>query len=432
MLNMMNRNKIVESALSLGAVQLFTLLLPTLSLPYLAKMLGADSLGKMAFALSTAQIFMVLTDYGFNISAPKEISVHRENRTKVAEIWMAVTTLRTIFAVLGILLLLALGALIPQFHEELALLLVAYVAVLGNIIFPQWLFQGLEKLRLVSIIQIVTRIIVFTGVFLIVKSPADLYWATFLQSVGTLLGGLMALPLMFRALGPATYRLPSAEALIFQLKEGWHLFLSTAAVNLYTSSNAFLLGMLAAPSVVGHFHVAEKLIRAVQMMYAPISSAVYPHVARLAVTSKEAVLDFNRKLLLLFGAAAIPACLLTFVLARFVIGKLFGDAFLAAAPVLQIFSLLPLLMVVSNILGIQTMLPFGMKAQFGKILVGAAFIDLIVFIPGVRYFGAEGAASANVLIELFVTCAMATVLRRAGCSPLTRIFESHIMKKEFS
>jgi PST family polysaccharide transporter len=164
------------------------------------------------------------------------------------------------------------------------------------------------------------------------------------------------------------------------------------------------------------------------MMYAPISNAVYPHVVRLAASDKDALFSFNRKLLAVFCVVAAPACLITFALSPFVIEILFGKAFVPAAPVLQIFSLLPFLMVLSNIFGIQTMLPLGMQSQFGKILAAAAFVDIILFIPAVRYFGAEGAAFVNVFVELFVTGAMAIVLHQTGNSLFANTFKDYKLK----
>ncbi|PXW94963.1 PST family polysaccharide transporter [Sphaerotilus hippei] len=414
-----NRKRLIENILSLGAVQLASYVLPFLSLPYLALTLGVDALGRIAFALSVAQIFVVLTDYGFNLSAPKDISVARDDPQRVSEIYCAVTLLRAGLALAGGLLLLVLTRTVPRFQEDASLLLVTYTMVLGNILFPQWLFQGLEQLKLASVFQVIARLLVFAGTFTLVHGPEDVLWAAWLQAGGTVLGGLMAVPFTLRALRGAGLRWPSKAQFHHQLQEGWHVFLSTAAINVYTSSNAFFLGLFAAPAMVGHYHVAEKLIRAVQMVFGPISNAVYPHVARLAATDEQAALRFNRRLLLRLGAAATVVTAMVWLLAPQVVARLFGPAYEPAVGVLRIFALLPLLIVASNILGIQTMLTLGMKVAFSRILLGAALVDFAVFIPAAYWFGAEGAAWANVLVELYVTVTMAVVLHGAGRSPLS-------------
>lgn len=415
----MARKKLIENMLSLGAVQLASYVLPLISLPYLARTLGADQLGRVAFALAVAQVLVVLTDYGFNLSAPKAVAVHRHEPSRVALIWCSVTLLRTVFALFGMALLLIGVLLVERLRQEWLLLFICYTTVIGNVLFPQWLFQGLEQLRVVSMVQIVARVLVFATIFVLVHSPDDLYIAAWLQSAGTLLGGLMALPHTLRALGGAHLVWPGRDMLREQLREGWPVFLSTAAINVYTSCNAFFLGLFATPAALAHYHIAEKLIRAVQMLLGPVSNAVYPHVSRLAADDPAAALRFNRRLLL--GLGGFGACITAGVLllAPWVIETLFGSSYLPAVPVLQAFAWLPLLIAVSNVLGIQTMLPLGMQHLFSRVLMSAALVDFIVFIPAAYYFGALGAAWANVAVEFYVSAAMALVLHRASCSPLS-------------
>lgn len=415
----MSKKKLIENISSLGAVQFFNLVLPLISFPYIAVKLGVNQLGHMAFALSVAQIMGVLTDYGFNLSAPKAISIYRDDPKKILQIWSAITLLRTLFALTGFVLIIILAFFFKRFHDDLQLLIIAYVMVIGNVLFPQWLFQGLEQLKVVSIIQIISRFIVFFGTFALIHKPEDVYWAVFLQSSGLLIGGVIAFPYTIKSLSGVRFNWPKKSEVQHQLIEGWHVFLSTAAINIYTTSNAFFLGLICSPTIVGYYHVAEKLIRAVQMLFAPISNAVYPYVSRLATTDRLAVLLFNHKLLIIFVTAATLFTMSIYLLAPYIVKLIFGEQFILAVPILQIFSLLPMLIVVSNIFGIQTMLPLGMQVQFSRILFFAALLDLVVFIPAVYLNGALGAAWTNVIVELFVSVSMGLILHRRDLSPLS-------------
>jgi PST family polysaccharide transporter len=424
----LRHRNIVENAAALGAVQLISLLLPLIALPYLAGRLGADALGRMAFALSIAQIAVTLTDYGFNLSAARVVALHRDEPQRLADIWCTVTVIRAGFALLG-MAAVALAALVSnRIRADIGLIALAYVMVLGNVVFAQWFFQGLQQLRLVSAIQVLARFAVFGAIFALVKSPGDLVWATFLQGAGVLLGGLLALPFVLRALKDARLRWPGHREIGLQLREGWHVFLSTAAVSLYTGANAFFLGMVASPSAVGYYHVAEKLIRAVQTLYGPISGAIYPHVSRLAREDTEGLLRFNRHIAAFIGTGAALASLGVLALAPFVVESVFGVHFAPAASILRVFAPLPLLTVLSNILGVQTMLPLGMEALFSRVLIAAAVVDVALFMPAAFLAGGIGAAGANVAVELFVTAAMAILLHRRRRNPLT--FHFHQARTE--
>ncbi|NRT56862.1 flippase [Sphaerotilus uruguayifluvii] len=415
----MARRKLIENVLSLGAVQLASHLLAFLTLPYLALRLGVDGLGRMAFALSIAQIMVVLTDYGFNLSAPKEVSIHRDDPDRLAEIWCSVTLLRVLFVLAGLMSIMLASLVVDRLSAELDLLLLAYTLVVGNVLFPQWLFQGLEQLKLVSLIQVMCRMAVLAGIFALVKGPGDTHWAVWLQSAGTLLGGLLVIPHTRRALRSGRLRWPSQQTLMHHLHDGWHVFLSTASINLYTSSNAFFLGMLTTPVQVGYYHVAEKMIKAVLTLYGPVGNAVYPHISRLVVDNPVAALAFNRRLLIRLLLAGGLVIGVGQWLAPWCVDRLFGPAYAPAVPVLQAFVWMPLFSVVAHAMGILTMIPFGLHALFSKVLVAAVVVDFIVFIPLVHFQGALGAAWANVTVECFVAMTAAVLLHRRQLNPLT-------------
>ena len=408
------RRRLLSNVMSLGAVQIFSYLLPFLSLPYLARNLGANELGRMAFALSIAQIFVIFTDYGFNLSGPKAIALAKGQKEDITAIWCVVTWLRTIFAIAGLALLTMLLPWWQAIREDWDLIYIAYLLVVGNVIFPQWLFQGLEALRFVSIVQIGARLLVFAATFCVVHHPTDVRLATALQALGPLLGGILTLPHTLRSLSASQIKLPTKSFMLYHLREGWHIFMSTAAINIYTSCNSFMLGLFVQPSTLGHYHVAEKLCKAVQMALSPISNAVYPVISRLAAENQQAVLKFNRKLLLIMGGGSLTISVAISGMAHLIVRELFGDGYGEATLLLQIMAYLPFLIAMSNVLGIQTMIPLGFKQAFSKILITAAAIDLLIFTPAVFFGGAQGAAWTNVMVELFVTLSMAYSLHRSG------------------
>jgi PST family polysaccharide transporter len=413
----MAKAKLIENAAALGLLQFVNLALPVVALPLLAHRLGQDQLGRMAFALSVAQIFVVLTDYGFSLSGPKTIALRRDDPAMITSIWAAITALRAAFTLAGILLLLILAAMFDRFARDLPLIMSAYAMVVGNILYPQWLFQGLERLKMVSAIQVGARLLAFAALFIFVKGPRDLYAATFLQASGFLLGGILSLPHTLGVLRQGKLTRPSRAELRTQLADGWHVFLSSAAVNIYTSSNAFFLGLLAPAAMVGQFHVAERVVRAIQSLYAPISNAIYPYAARLAAESPLKLIRFNGRLLAILGGGALVGSIVLFALAGWIVRLMFGDGYSISIMVLRIMAIIPLVVIVSNILGTQTLLPLGYHKTFSRILLAFALINFSIFIPLAYWFGAIGAAVANVMVEIGVTLSMAGAVYRGAGRP---------------
>lgn len=415
----MSSRRLIENILSLSALQAANYALPLLMLPYLARVLGVEKLGLMAFSIAIMQVFTVLTDYGFNLSASREASILRDAPDKLSRLFVSVSTLRMAFMLAGFVLLAALVQAIPRLGDDAALYLASYVLVVGNALFPLWLFQGLEQLKLASLVQIASKLVTLIAVFVLVNTPEDVIMAVFLQGAGNLLAALIIMFWIPRALGHAKLGIPKYSELKEQIIQGWHVFISTAAINIYTNSNTLILGIITNPAMVGLYHVAEKIVRAVQFIFNPISQAVYPHVSKLAQDSPEAALTFNRRLMRWAGALALLASITLFLLAPWGIELLFGEDYSQATPILQIMTPLPFLIVISNILGIQTMLAFGLKKSFSRILISASLLNLGLFIPLAKLYQAHGAALANVIVEIVVTLSMLAVLHKHNLNPLT-------------
>lgn len=418
----MAKKQLIENALAMSVAQLISLGLPLLALPYLAINLGPDQLGRVAFALSVAQIILILTDYGFNLSAPKSIAVHRDNPKKISEIWCEITLIKFALSLIGLLIIAVSTLFFEKAKNEFWLFIAAYSMVIGNVIFPQWLFQGLEQVKIISLIQVLSRLIVFVAIFILVKTKEDIYWATFLQSAGYLLGGILAFPCTMRALKGGQLKWPIISAIKLQLRDGWHIFLSMAANGVYSNGNVFFLSFFVTQNTLAQYHVAEKIIRAVQMMYVPISNSIYPHVSRLATSNPTSAIRFNQKLLVTLGGGATVISLLILIIGPYFIEIFFGKNYEEASIILQVFSGLPILIILSNILGMQTMLPFGMESNFSRILLIAAVFDMLIFIPAAYWFGAIGAAWANMAVELFIVVCTACILHSTNKNPLNLSF----------
>jgi PST family polysaccharide transporter len=190
------------------------------------------------------------------------------------------------------------------------------------------------------------------------------------------------------------------------------LFISQASVSLYTNTNVFLVGLLAGNLQAGYFSAAEKLIRAAQGLIAPLSQAVFPHVNVLAARSHDLALRFTSRMLLWTGTIALSATFIFFVFARSVASLCFGNAATESAPIIRWIAFLPFLVAVSNVLGVQTMIPFGLDKQFSRILIVSGFINVSLAIPLIRIFAAQGAGASVLCTEIIVTTTMIFVLHR--------------------
>lgn len=413
----MKLNKLTENAIALVLVQLVNLVLPLLAVPYLARVLGAENLGHIVFATSIAQILVILTDFGFNLSASRDIALYKDNINKIYQIWSSVMIVKFILSLLGFILIIISNFIFERIQENFLLYVLAYTAVIGNLIYPQWLFQGLEKLKYVSFIQIISRILVFILLLIFVKHENDIYWAIFLQSAGGLFAGIILLPNTIKILSNANKDVPVLSEIISHMKNSWIIFIPNIFGNLYLSCNTFFLGLLLSPTLVANYYVAEKMIRAAISLCSPISTALFPQQVRNFNSSKEQALQSTMSVTYILLGLFFIGSLITYFFAEYFVVLLFGTEFVEAGYLLKIFSPLPILVMLSIIFANLIMIPAGLERTFSKIIMYSSIINIIAFIVLVYYLSSLGAVLANILVELIICLSMFVVLIKTDNNP---------------
>jgi PST family polysaccharide transporter len=407
------RRKLIGNMFWLYTLQGLNYVIPLAVLPYLVRVLGVERYGMVAFAQSLAQGFIFVTDYGFNLSATKQISRAQHDQAEVSRIFWAVMTVKGAFFLLGMVILTAMLVTVPRFHADTLTYAIAYVAVLGSVLFPLWLFQGAEQMRYISVVSGGAKLLAALLLFFVVRGPSDYRLAIAAQSGGLLLAGVAGFWVALARFKISFHR-PSHRDLQQMVREGWHLFISNAAGMLYAANNVFLVGLIAGNVEAGYFSAAEKTVRGVQGLLTPATQAIYPHVSILAAESRQRAARFVRKTLIWMGLMSLAPSVLLLAFARPVALLLFGSAAQGSIAPLRWIALLPVILTISSVLGTQIMIPFGLERQLSRIYVTTGLASILPLLASIHYFGATGGAAAILIIETYIIVAIWTSLKRHG------------------
>jgi PST family polysaccharide transporter len=408
----MGRNpSLRKNIAALLAVQIASYAPPLVTLPWLTRVLGPANFGRLSFCTAVTGYFVLFADYGFNLSATRQIAVHWDDRVGRSRIFWNTITVKAILALAGFPVLLLLTVCARHLGEERTLLVINYLTVLGTVLTPTWYFMGTERQAILSGITIAVRVISIPAVFLLVRSQQDVQLAAFIPAAMTVVGGAVCLLVLMKSKQLDRIRVDRRE-LVAAFTEGWHLFLSTASISLYQATNTVVLGLVAGNTAVGHYSAAEKVVQACQGLLAPIGQSVYPRVSRLMHESRATAFALIRWVLRIQGSAAMLVSVLLFVLAPPLVRLLYGPHYEGTISVLRWMAVLPLLVGLSNVFGVQTMLAMGMNRQVSRILVVAGAINVVVLFVLTHSFGAVGAAMAVAGTELLVAAVMALAVSR--------------------
>jgi PST family polysaccharide transporter len=411
------RSAVARNAASLYLIQFANYIVPLIMVPYLVRVLGPAGYGAVAFARGFVNYLMLFVEYGFDWSATRKISVHRDDPQVVSHTVVHVWAAKGVLFLAGFGLLLLLIILVPKLREVAWLLLMLYGLVLGNVLFPTWLFQGMERMVAIAFINLAMKVAILAGVFLLVRRPEDAVVYAGLMGGGAVAAGLTGMVVAIRMFGLRPTGV-SWAGIRETLREGWVLFLSKASVSLYTAGNAFILGMLTNHMVVGYYSAAEKMVLAISGLMSPISQAVYPRMSKLASTSKTDMLFVGRRTLVLMGGIGLALTVSLLVASPLVVKFILGGQYMRSLDVIRILAPWIFINGVTNVWGIQVMIPFGYDRAFFLILLLAGLINIILAIPLAAAFQEIGMAISVLLSCTFVTVAQPVFLySKAKISP---------------
>ncbi|HIH64449.1 MAG: hypothetical protein PWP32_1660 [Methanothermobacter sp.] len=405
-----DHRRVLDNIISLTGIQLVQYLLPLITFPYLTRVLGPSNFGKVAFAVAFIAYFQLLTDYGFNFSATREISIHRDDPERVSRIYSSVMATKTLLLTVTFTAMLTLILLIDRFRSDYLLYIFTYGLVVGNLLFPAWFFQGVERMRYISILRIVSSLIYTALIFIIVRGPGDYLYVPLINSAGFIVVGLYSQRIVLREFG-VNFMVPSLADIREQLLEGWHLFISTLAISLYTTSNRFILGLLVSSATLGYYAVAEDITRALQGLVSPISQAIYPYFSRIQRDDRERARYELRKMLVFMGALTFILSVALALLAPVIVGILAGSSYSLSVPLMQILVFLLFAVGINTVMGLG-LISLGHKDIFSRIVIIAGLLHIPILIGFTMLIGVIGAAIAVILTETFIVFLEYFIIRK--------------------
>lgn len=389
---------------SLSLLQIANYVFPLITLPYLVRVLGPAKYGLVNFASAFVAYFGILTDYGFNLSATRDLSVCIKDEKKVSTIFSSVLMIKLAIYLISIFLFVAIINIFPQFQDHPLLYIISFAGVMGSTIFPIWLFQAYEKMYFILFINVAVRTIFTISIFIMISSENDFLLFALLSSIANLVVGLTGLIFAVSRL-KVKLIFPGINEIKQQVSNGWNLFLSTLWINLYTTSNIFILGLFARPDIVGYFAAADKIRMAFQGILSPVTQSVFPYVNKLLSESYDKFVNFNKKLLRITSLTGLLISTFLFVFASTISDLILGHEYQRSILILKIIAWLPFIIIISNVLGIQTMIPLKKQKIFSTILFAAAVINILISLFLVPAYFEIGTSISLLITEIFVSSA---------------------------
>ena len=400
--NFYERNYTIISNFSyLSILQALSLLVPIIIYPLLINKIGTNNFGSIIYAQAIIAYITIFVGFGFNISGVKEVSIHRNDKEKIIQIVNSIQFSKLIILIISFILFMIITAFIPYLQENRNLFIYSFWFAILDIVFPIWYFQGIERMKYITFLSLISKVIFLILIVLFIRVEEDYIKVPIFQGIGVFFVGVFSFYIIvFKHKVKIT--LPLKGELIHQIKAALPIFVSNISIQLYANSNRILVGNFLGMNEVTYYDVSEKIINLLKMPQSIITQTLFPKIA----LEKNAVIVKN-----MAKYSILLAVFLTYITYFFtpqVLRLIGGENVVQATSAMRLLLITVPIVVLSNIFGIQLLIAFGYTKIFTKVIV-SSFLFYLGFSVIMYYtigFNLNKIILTTVFTEIFVTLLM--------------------------
>lgn len=325
-------HRVFKNSTALIIMQLFSYVSPLLVLPYLARIMSIHDFGTLMMIYSLLAISLVITDFGFNLSGTYFISKNQIYKRKINEYLTSVFCVKFMLVVFSIAIFYSVSSFFFEDLDNTSLLLIVFIISIQSFQ-PIWFFQGIEKMKHITIYTIISKIVYLSFVFIFARdgSISKVLLCYFLsQLMATFFSLYFIIKLGY------SFERTTLNNILRAFKESFPFFLSRIAVVIYTSANTLILGRYSSVVQAANYSSCEKIYYAGQSLLNPVSQAFFPYL------SKDSKDKGNKKRIyfLFVIISGVVLSILCYILSFFVFDFLnvfYGGKFNDSTRILNIF-----------------------------------------------------------------------------------------------
>jgi O-antigen/teichoic acid export membrane protein len=328
--------------IALSLLQFIGYFSPLITFPYLARVIGVDGFGKLAFASSVVVYFDTFTDFGFNYTAVRDIAKKRDDIQEVSRIFSIVMTAKFLLFLFSVLIFAILIYSVPAFYENRLLFWISFLSIPGRILFPDWLFQAFEKMKYITLMNLFSKLLFISLIFVVIKKEDDYIYQPLLVLLGNLVSGIISI-YFIRKMFKIKYTFPALEEVFKSIREGKDMFISLFLPNLYTNFSVTLLGFYGGNFVTGIYSSGKKFIDMAEQVLGVLSRTFFPFLSR-RIDKHDVYVKIGASISIFFG-------IVLFLGADLLVKIFYNDKFSDSSNIIRIMSVAPFFLFLMNTYG---------------------------------------------------------------------------------
>ncbi len=379
------------------------MLYPLVTFPYASRILLADGIGQVDFFNSIIQYIVLFSSLGIPLYAIRESARVRNDERELSKVSLEIAILHTLLTVIGYLIVFVLCFTVDKVMADLPLFLLLSLTIIFNAVGCNWLFQGVEDFKYITIRGLIVRVICIVLLFVLVHSREDLIWYALLTIMGTVGANIFNLWRMRLYVKPSWHKWKDLN-IKRHIKPCLKIFSLNLIISIYCNLDLVMLGFLKDESAVGYYTAAHKIQKILLTIVTSLGAVMLPRLSNLIAEGKnEEFARLSQKSVDFIVFLSVPMFLGLIVVSEPLIHLFCGDSYEPAITTLKFLSPVILIIGLSNLIGIQVLYPQGKE---NLVIISTAVGAVVNF--GINWFiipvyGSDGAAFATLIAELCVT-----------------------------
>jgi len=375
------------------------MVIPIFLIPYLIKHVGVDNVGQIYFSQAFINYFVIFTDYGFNLSGTRRVSINRDNNPELSKVISTILSTKALLGLISIVVIIICVMFIRPFNQQIILHLGSITILIGSIITPTWFFQGIEKMRFLVVMNFLSKILTVVLILIFIRSSGSYQFTNLLFGLGTVVGSFIGIIIMMGKYN-LKYSRPSMGIILIEIRDSWNLFLTNFFSSISVSSNLFILGFFGTKIEIGYFSVAEKIYFAFRSVAGILYQATFPKVCMLAIEDFGALINFLKNLMKFCFIVFFTSSIGLFIFSEQIITFVIGSADSKSILFLKIISFAPAFAALS-IPPSQYVISLGREKLLSKSSLVFALFSILVGTLMAKYYSGFG-TSLTILLSEFL------------------------------
>lgn len=378
--------------------QILVMILPLITAPYIARILGTEGVGIYSYTYSVAYYFVLFAMLGLNNYGNRQVAKVRDDKDKLSKTFISIYCMQLITS--AIMIFCYIIYLRFFIKENLNIAIIQIIYLISTAFDINWFFFGLEKFKLTVTRNTIIKILTVICVFIFVKTRDDLYKYTLIMSIGTLISQLMIWPFVKKSV---KFVKISIKDIFKHIKPCLILFIPVIAVSLYKIMDKVMIGNMSTMEQVGLYENSEKIVNILTALITALGTVMLPKISNLLANGeKEKSKQYIEKSMEFTIISSVAFTFGLMAIAKPFAPLFFGEEFKDAGIIIQYLAITTIFVAIANVIRTQYLIPNEKDKTFIISVSLGALVNIVFNLLLIPKYQALGAVIGTILAEFSV------------------------------